>query len=235
MKFAADGPMAIPLWINGRAYLTVTEGFVDVLDPASGEAVRRTPLAGAAEVAEALLAARAAQPAWATMEAAARQAALTALAALLDQYTGHFVRLLRQETGWDEARAQAEVAATVAALQASDSGPGEGVFGLISDAASPLAAGVARLARALRAGRAVIWKPSPRAPGAAFALAELSGRAAWPAGVFNLVHGDVAAMEALCAEGVVGVLEVCGEPGFLAQVEALAARLGRRIEVVSPT
>ena len=44
--------MAIPLWINGRAYLTVSDSFYDVLNPASGEAVRRVPLCGAAEAAE---------------------------------------------------------------------------------------------------------------------------------------------------------------------------------------
>ena len=43
---------AIPLWINGRAYLTMTPGFADVTDMATGKVVRRIPLCGASEVAQ---------------------------------------------------------------------------------------------------------------------------------------------------------------------------------------
>jgi hypothetical protein len=67
MEFSAEGPTAIPMWINGHAFLTVTDDFFDVVNPATGEAVHRVPLAGAGEAAEAVAAARAAQPAWAEM------------------------------------------------------------------------------------------------------------------------------------------------------------------------
>ena len=42
-----DEPLAIPLWINGHAYLTLAPAFLDVRNPASGEILRRTPLCGA--------------------------------------------------------------------------------------------------------------------------------------------------------------------------------------------
>lgn len=235
MKFAADGPMAIPFWINGRAYLTVTESFVDVCDPLTGEAVRRTPLAGSGEVAEAIGAALAAQASWGALDAAERQATLAKLAGLLDQYAGHFLRLIRQETGWDEGRAQTELTLALSALQGTEQAHGDGVLGVITDASSPLAAGMAALARILRSGGAVVWKPSPKLPGAAFALAELSGRAGVPAGVLNLVHGDVAVMEALCADPAIRSVEVGGEEAFVAKVLELAERQGREIRVFSPT
>ena len=79
MEFAAEGPKAIPLWVNGHAFLTVTDAFYDVVNPVSGEAVYRVPLCGAAEAAEAVAAARSAQPGWAAVSAAARQAGLNAL------------------------------------------------------------------------------------------------------------------------------------------------------------
>ena len=41
MEFAAEGPKAIPLWVNGHAFLTVTDAFYDVVNPVSGEAVYR--------------------------------------------------------------------------------------------------------------------------------------------------------------------------------------------------
>ena len=117
MEFAPEGPVAIPMWINGHAFLTATQEFLDVVNPLTGQALRRVPLCGAAEAAEAVAAAQAAQPAWA---AADRAAALVALADALDRYTGHFAKLLGQDTGVDEATAVAEVAAAVNALRAGD-------------------------------------------------------------------------------------------------------------------
>jgi acyl-CoA reductase-like NAD-dependent aldehyde dehydrogenase len=73
MEFASDGPMAIPMWVNGHAFLTVTKDFFTVTNPQTGEAIRRVPLCGASEAAEAVQAAQAAQPAgptWACRRAA---------------------------------------------------------------------------------------------------------------------------------------------------------------------
>ena len=54
MEFAPEGPKAIPLWINGHAFLTVTQSFYDVVNPVTGEAVYRVPLCGTDEAAEAV-------------------------------------------------------------------------------------------------------------------------------------------------------------------------------------
>jgi len=69
----------------------------------TGEALRRTPCAAADEVAEAAAAAQAAAPAWAAQPEARRQELLQDWATELDQYTGHFAKLVRQEIGKDEA------------------------------------------------------------------------------------------------------------------------------------
>ena len=74
MEFTPDGPMAIPMWVNGHAFLTVTPDFFTVTNPATGEGLRRVPLCGADEAAEAVKAAQAAQPAWAMMGVPARAA-----------------------------------------------------------------------------------------------------------------------------------------------------------------
>ena len=133
MEFAPEGPKAIPLWVNGHAYLTVTDAFFDVVDPANGEAIYRVPLCGNDEAAEAVGAARAAQPAWAALPMAARQGYLDALAAGLDRYTGHFAKLLRKETGFSEEAAQAEVAGALAALRGTAAGEA-GVVAIVVDA-----------------------------------------------------------------------------------------------------
>ena len=65
MEFSPEGPKAIPLWINGHAFLTVSESFFEVVNPLTGQALRRVPLCGADEAMAAVTAARDAAPGWA--------------------------------------------------------------------------------------------------------------------------------------------------------------------------
>lgn len=198
MEFAPEGPKAIPLWINGRAFLTASQSFYVLTDPQSGEALWRVPLTGAAEAAEAVAAARAAQSAWAAMGMVARRVCLSGLAKALDRYTGHFAKLLIQECGIEQTQAVAEVERAVQGLD--DAGVGAtGVCGLVLDANRPLAAFVAAATPALLAGATLVVKPSVKAPSAVLALCELASRTDWPAGVLNVIHGDTAAIEGLCA------------------------------------
>lgn len=229
MEFSAEGPKAIPLWINGHAFLTVTDAFFDVTNPATGEAVRRVPLCGASEAAEAVGAAQVAQSAWAMMGMPARRVCLASLGDALDNYSGHFAKLLMQDCGFDEARASAEVGEAVAALYGASVGE-TGVFGLVLDASRPLASLAEVIAPALMAGATVVVKPSPKAPSAAYALCELSGRAEWPAGVLNLLQGDTAAIEGLCAAGI-DRLVYAGHAALGVQVGAIAETAGIPFEM----
>lgn len=225
MNFSAEGTSAVPMWVNGHAFLTVTDAFFEVVNPVSGEAVRRVPLCGADEAAEAVAAARAAQPGWAEMGLNARRVCLGKLADGLDNYAGHFAKLLSQDTGLADDLARAEVAAAVDALRGMQVGE-TGVQAIVVDAGRPLAGFAAAAAPALLAGASVVVKPSPKAPAALYALCELSARADWPAGVLNLLQGDTAAVAGLCAAAIDQLVYV-GEAGLGAQVGALAAAAGK--------
>ncbi|WP_303786572.1 aldehyde dehydrogenase family protein [Azovibrio restrictus] len=233
MMLSPDGPPALPLWINGRAFLTMAPAFYEVCDAQTGAALRRTPLCGAEEVAEAARAARAAAPAWAARESSARQELLQAWAAGLEQYTGHFAKLVRQETGKDEAQALAEVEAALAALGAGIGLPEDAgqVVGLAWDDTAPLARAASLLAPILRAGGTVVLKPSPRTPGAVYALVELSARVGLPAGVVNLVQGDEAALQALFAEPEISRVAFSGRDELVARVAVMAAQGGKPFSV----
>ena len=232
MEFAPEGPKAIPLWVKGHAFLTVTDRFYDVVNPLSGEALYRVPLCGALEAAEAVASARNAQRGWAALTVQARQAALEALAEALGRYVGHFAKLLRAETGFAEDRALAEVAAAMAGLRGDEVGEA-GVVAIVVDATRPLAGFAEAAAPALRAGAAVVVKPSPRAPSAAYALCELSARAEWPAGVLNLMQGDGAAIDGLCLAGIDRLIS-CGNAALGADVAAIADAAGTpyRMQVI---
>lgn len=67
-------------------------------------------------------------------------------------------------------------------------------------------------------------KPSPKVPGAAFALCRLTSRAGWPADVINVLQGDEAAIAGLCAAPVaevrfVGGAELAAKIGQMAQAQ----------------
>ena len=225
MEFSAEGPMAIPMWVNGHAFLSVGDAFYDVVNPVTGEALRRVPLCGASEAGEAVAAARAAQPEWAAMGLAARQVCLGKLADGVDRYTGHFAKLLTQDLGLTEEAATADVQAAIEALRGMAVGE-TGVAGLVVDADRPLVRLAKALVPTLLAGGTVVVKPSPKAPSAVFALCELTSRVEWPAGVVNLLQGDTAAVTGLCGAPVDRII-YAGQPELGKQVKMLAEASGK--------
>lgn len=231
MMLSPDGPPALPCWINGRAFLTMTPDFFEVRHAQTGKPLRRTPLCGADEVAEAVNAAQAALPAWGETAQAERQAMLARWADGLDQYAGHFAGLIQEETGKTPEAAAAEVAAALAALRTEADGVQTGMAGkvlaVVSDAAAPLAQAAQLFAPVLLGGGALVFKPSPRAPGAAFALVELSGRLGLPAGLVNLVQGDDAALEALCTHAGIERLIFAGQAELASRVASRADAAGK--------
>ncbi|MFJ9824762.1 aldehyde dehydrogenase family protein [Streptomyces sp. NPDC101160] len=168
------------------------------------------PAPGAFAVADSVERARAAQPGWADGGAAARSAALGAVAAAVESAGDELAALAVREVGKPLAEARAEVARTVAiwryyaqapfeptgAVHDTAAGPGllltrrrpHGVAGLITPWNFPFAIPSWKAAPALAAGNAVVLKPAPEATACALRLAELV-RQALPEGVFTVVPG----------------------------------------------
>lgn len=168
------------------------------------------PAPGAAAVADAVERARAAQPGWLTGGAAARSAALGAVAAALEAAADELADLAVREVGKPRAEARAEVARTVAiwryyaqapyeptgAVHETASGPGllltrrrpYGVAGLITPWNFPFAIPSWKAAPALAAGNAVVLKPAPEATACAQRLAAIVEQNL-PARVFTVVPG----------------------------------------------
>jgi succinate-semialdehyde dehydrogenase/glutarate-semialdehyde dehydrogenase len=221
-----DGPMAIPMWINGHAFLTVTEDFFTFVTnpqpPAKPSAAcrcavpakrprpcrRRTPRsAGLGRDGHAGRRLPERKPGGLELELCRpfRQAARPAKPA--------------STSAADEVAARrCCIARHVPAVAAGVFRPG---------CSMPRATG--RLCRSsgagLMAGPPVVVKPSPKAPSAVFALCRAVGRADWPAGVLNLLQGD--AIEGLC---IIDRLRQCGAG---AQVGAIAEAAGKPFEMVA--
>ena len=205
--FQSDDPLAIPLWINGHAFLTITPAFLDVCNPADGEVLRRTPLCGTREALEAIKAAKAALTPWAVLPASTRATLLTALGKALADYADHFVKLIAEESGKDATQAEIEVTEAIylfcKAVADTDSG---GVMGIVGDARMPLLGSLRLAVPALMGGAVVIIRPSPDTPSALFALAELTGRCGFPGGVFNILHGEEEVIDGLRHAGNIRLL-----------------------------
>ena len=205
----AEETLAIPLWINGRAYLTVTSAFQEVRNPVSGKVLRRTPLCGAAETQHAVASAQVVHMSWAALPIAARAVLLDAVGEALADYAAHFARMIVEETGKSEAAAEAEVAASVALLRGVSTPPSRTreacsseVVAVIGEAAEPLLGALLIAAPALLEGAVVILRPHPSTPSSLFALAELTGRCGFPGGVFNVLHGGEAVLDELRLTGI---------------------------------
>lgn len=184
-----DGIPAIPLWIDGHAWFSVFEEFIDIRE-ADGEVRYRVPKCGVDEVERALLSCRDAQPDW-SEDLPLRERLLAELASLLDQFGGDFAKIIARETGKELEASREEVARAVALLrEASCASGGGGVEAVFSNAVTPLITVAEGLARAFTAGNTAVILSDARAPSVVFALAELSARAEFPAGALCLLHGD---------------------------------------------
>ena len=189
MPFGED-PCAIPLWINGRACLRLTPALVDVRNPLAGTVLRKVPLCGTSDVEEAILSAQTVMPAWVCLGESTRRQLLSKLGDALEALAEHFMKLVAEEAGVSSERAGSVVEAVVEHLRSPDVHSKAGVVAVAGESASGIAQLAGLAVAVLAAGGAVIICPPLQAPSALLALAELSGRCGFPAGVLNVVYPD---------------------------------------------
>ena len=179
----------------------------DVDNPATGEVLAFVPECSAGQLDRAMQSAQDALGRW-RADAAARRAALGALAGVVEASTEELARLITSEQGKPLAESRAEVQDAVADLRffASLEVPAEAVgdgahaavrvlrrsvgpVAAITPWNFPLGTAVAKIAPGLAAGCTMVVKPSPFAPLACLRLGEVS-RASLPPGVLNIISGS---------------------------------------------
>ena len=192
-----DVPAAIPLWFNGHAFLTLAPTFHDVINPQTGNILRRTPLCGPAEAAMMVDSARRAQKHWEVSEHRGQLA--TMLGDALAAYAEHFSQLVDEETGAESSAADDEIGACVSLLRAENRTGIPEVVGIVGNTSRPLLTSLQLACPVLQAGGTIVFLPNPQAASALFALAELSGQCGFPAGVISVLHGNNRAIDGLQA------------------------------------
>lgn len=192
MLFESNEPPAVPLWVNGHAFLTMAPEFLDVCSSVDGRVLRRTPLCAGDIAGTVADVAMKAGVVWRALTGFERAKLCSKLAEELDRYSGHVSQLIVEETGKTLPDAGAEVEAALGILREASGFGGAGetrVVAIVGDAGTPLIGPLQVAVPALAGGATVIVKPDPASPSVLVALGELTGRCGFPPGVFNVVHG----------------------------------------------
>jgi malonate-semialdehyde dehydrogenase (acetylating)/methylmalonate-semialdehyde dehydrogenase len=240
-------------WIGGRAVAPLGARAA-VFNPALGRQVREVALATTAEVDAAVQCAASAFRAWANVPPPRRARVMFRFQELLNQNVKRIARALSEEHGKTLADAEAEVARGIDVVEFSCGAPqllkGEfsdsvgsgvdsyslrqplGVVVGITPFNFPAMVPMWMFPIALVCGNAFILKPSERDPSVSVLLAELLKDAGLPDGVFNVVHGDKIAVDALLAHPLVAAVSFVGSTPVARHVQAEGTAHGKRVQAL---
>ncbi len=209
------------------------ETFVGTNPARTSEIIGYFQKSTAADLAEAITAARAAQPAWAATPAPVRGEILLRTALLLQQHQEELAILMTREMGkvLKETRGDVQTALDVAKYIAGDGRRAEGetlpsafpnkfnmtirqpvgIVGIITPWNFPMAIPAWKTFPALLAGNAVILKPASDTPLLALKLAEMLQQAGLPDGVLNVITGPGGTLgDALASHKQVNMISLTG-------------------------
>ncbi len=218
------------------------------------DAIGEYAQADAAQVAQAIAAARAAFPAWSTSGIQARSDALDKVGSEILARREELGTLLAREEGKTLPEAIGEVSRAgnifkffageclrLAGEVLPSVRPGVsvevtreplGVIGLITPWNFPIAIPAWKIAPALAYGNCVVFKPADLVPGCAWALAEIISRAGFPAGVFNLVMGAGRVVgEAMVENAAVDGISFTGSVGVGRAIAAKCVARGAKVQL----
>ena len=254
ISFPAPDSAPVTHWIGGKTVTADAARSQDVFNPATGKVARRVVMADAAIVERAVASAAAAWPAWADTPPIRRARVLARFVALLNEHRDRIAAVITAEHGKVFSDAQGEVMRGIDVVEFACGIP-QLLKGDFTDQVStaidnwtlrqPLGvvAGVTpfnfpcmvpcwMFPMAIAAGNTFVLKPSERDPSASLIMAELLEQAGLPDGVFNVVQGDKAAVDALLEHPRVRALSFVGSTPIARRLYARGAELGKRIQAL---
>jgi malonate-semialdehyde dehydrogenase (acetylating) / methylmalonate-semialdehyde dehydrogenase len=250
-----SGEVVLENFVAGSWVRPTTSGLLDVPDPSTGALLARVPRSGAAEVDAAVRAARAAFPAWRDTPVTERARRVLALREQLESHFDDLVQSVVRENGKTVDEARGSVRRGIEATEFAAAAPTT-LQGYVLEEVSPgvdttllrqpigVAAGITPFnfpvmiplwmaPLALVCGNSFVLKPSERVPLSASLLARFVAEAGFPAGTFNLVHGDSEAVNALLAHPGVDAVSFVGSAPTARHVYTTAAANGKRVQALA--
>ena len=247
-------PTFLSHYIGGRLRTGAEDHWTDVTDSATGEIVARTPHATASLVDETVSAAAKAAAEWAATSLSRRTAVLFGFRELVHTHRDELAELITREHGKVLSDAAGEVQRGLEVVEFAcglghllkgemsaqvSSGVDSyslrqplGVVAGITPFNFPVMVPMWMFPVAIAAGNAFILKPSEQDPSASILLAELFSRAGLPDGVFNVVHGDKVAVDALLTHPDVAAVSFVGSTPIARYVYETATAHGKRVQAL---
>ena len=210
---------AIQNYINGQFAKPTSERTMEVISPLNGALLSTVPMSTANDLNTAVRVAKAAFPAWSNTPIKERVQVFYKYKTLLEKNLKELALLCSEENGKTFGEAVAEIEKSIELTEFATSLPqlvtGEllevsrgvecrtervalGVVASIVPFNFPSMVPNWTLPNAIALGNCMIMKPSEKVPLSCGKLAELLKEAGLPDGVFNIVHGDVEIVEAIC-------------------------------------
>jgi malonate-semialdehyde dehydrogenase (acetylating)/methylmalonate-semialdehyde dehydrogenase len=246
LKYCVDGE-----WLDSKS-----GKYMDCYDPSRGEVIAQTPQCTAAEVESAVMAAKAAFPAWADTPPNQRVQVLFRMKALVDQHLDELTRLLATENGkvWNEAMGDVLKVTEVVeyacgipnlmlgrALMNCTSGYDStqyleplGVFAGIAPWNFPAMIPMGWMAPlCIATGNTFVLKAASFVPQSSMRILELWQEAGLPKGVINLVTCGRNEAEILLKHPDVKGVSFVGSTSVGRHIYATAAENGKRVQALT--
>ena len=249
-----DAPVMIPHYIGGQRIGSVASRSQPVYNPATGEESGRLPMASAADVDSAVQAAKAAFPAWSQTPPLRRARVLFKFRELLETNIDVLAAQITAEHGKTHSDALGEVQRGIEVVEFACGIPqllkGEvtenvgaqvdshslrqplGVVAGITPFNFPAMVPLWMAPIAIACGNCFVLKPSERDPSASLLLAEWLAQAGLPQGVFNVVHGDKVAVDALLEHPDVKAISFVGSTPIARYIYATGCAHGKRVQAL---
>jgi malonate-semialdehyde dehydrogenase (acetylating) / methylmalonate-semialdehyde dehydrogenase len=225
-----------------------------VYDPSTGHAQRHVLLAEPADVDAAVQAAKAAFARWRDVSVTRRARVMFAFRELIHRHTDELARIVAAEHGKTVDDAKGEVIRGMEVVEYA-CGIAELLKGEFSEQVStdvdllsfrqPLGvcAGITPFnfpvmvplwmhPIAIAAGNTFVLKPSERDPSVSNRIAELYAEAGLPDGVFNVVHGDKVAVDAVLQHPDIAAVSFVGSTPIARYVYEQGTRTGKRVQAL---
>ena len=225
---------------------------MNVINPASGELIARTPISTKADVDAVVQAAAAAFPAWRRTPAGERIQYLFKLKFLLEDHIDELAKLITRENGKTLAEAKAELRRGIENVEVAcgipmmmqgynleDITPGVdetlirqplGVVAAITPFNFPAMIPFWFLPYAVACGNTFVLKPSERVPLSMRRAMELIEQTGIPKGVVNVINGGREVVDALCDHPDVRAVSFVGSTPVAKHVYQRSAASGKRMQ-----
>ncbi|MFI0354054.1 CoA-acylating methylmalonate-semialdehyde dehydrogenase [Actinomadura sp. 9N407] len=241
-------------WIGGKPHDGTAERQGDIYEPSTGTVSGKVDFAGRAEVDAAVAAAKAAFPGWRDASLSKRTKVLFRFRELVSEHRDELARLVSSEHGKVVSDAAGEVARGLEVVEFAcgiphllKGGFSEnvssrvdaysilqplGVVAGITPFNFPVMVPMWMFPVAIACGNTFVLKPSEKDPSASVRMAELWAEAGLPDGVFNVVHGDKAAVDGLLHHDDVRAVSFVGSTPIARYIYETAARNGKRVQAL---